>query len=60
MERMAMLKLKNSTNRLSHVELAKRRNTDKQQYIKSIKSLAKKNKKLPNFGLTSEQSNQLE
>ena len=54
MERMAMLKLKNSTNRLSHVELAKRRNTDKQQYIKSVKSLAKKRKKLPNFGLTSE------
>ena len=54
MERMAMLKLKNSTNRMSHVELAKRRNTDKQQYIKSVKTLAKRKKKDKTFGLTSE------
>ena len=33
MERMAMLKLKNSTNRMSHIDLQKRRNTDKRNYI---------------------------
>ena len=54
MERMAMLKLKNSTNRMSHVELAKRRNTDKHQFIKSVKTLAKRKKKDKTFGLTSE------
>ena len=57
MERMAMLKLKNSTNRMSHIDLQKRRNTDKRKYIQ----ISKKAKKKTNYyGLTSEQSSKLE
>lgn len=58
MERMAMLKLKNSTNRMSHVDLQKRRNTDKRNYIKNSKKSRKK--KTNYYGLTSEQSSKLE
>ena len=58
MERMAMLKLKNSTNRMSHVDLQKRRNTDKKNYINISKK--SKKKKTNYYGLTSEQSSKLE
>lgn len=58
MERMAMLKLKNSTNRMSHVDLQKRRNTDKRNYIKISKKAKKR--KTNYYGLTSEQSGMLE
>ena len=58
MERMAMLKLKNSTNRMSHIDLQKRRNTDKRKYIQISKKAKKK--KTNYYGLTSEQSSKLE